>query len=170
MSRSLRPPVPHWALLRRTDIEDVANPGATYLARLRIIETPLFGIFLHAIRVPDKAQALHNHPWPFASVVLSGGYTETFSPDEQAAIDYQRRCQDERPPAHATERHWGRFSIHRIRHGEYHTITTLDDSRPAWTVIFVGRRRSDWGYATADGYVSHRIVEDKQREPAGGVE
>ena len=32
--------------------------------------------FLHNIRLPDEGRDFHDHPWPFKTTILSGGYTE----------------------------------------------------------------------------------------------
>ena len=50
--------------------------GALYLTRWYLVSTPFFGIALHRMDGPDARDTVHDHPWPFVSVVLRGGYVE----------------------------------------------------------------------------------------------
>jgi len=62
-----------WALWRWHDIE---LDGEKYLTRLQIFKTPFLSAKLHWIHRPDPDRDLHDHPWPFMSFVINGGYTE----------------------------------------------------------------------------------------------
>lgn len=42
-----------------------------------ILQHPLGTIRLHNIRMPDKDDVMHDHPWHFASLILKGGYSES---------------------------------------------------------------------------------------------
>lgn len=147
-----------WALLCLDRIAPAGKPG-TYLSRVRIVSTPWASLYLHAIRQPDSDRALHDHPWSFFSLVLSGGYTETFAGDLDDAQRYAKG-----DPDRTVERTWRPGSIHRIRRDEYHAITSLR-SGTAWTLLAVGPRRQGWGFATADGWVDHLAYESDQDEP-----
>jgi hypothetical protein len=103
-----------------------------YLWRLRVIQTPLFGIYLHKLCGPDPRDTLHDHPWSFTSFVLSGGYIE-FVPG----------------PYYAQSRHVNHVNVKRFNKS-YHWIAELDRT-PTWTLVFVGRRRRVWGYLDRDG-------------------
>lgn len=131
-----------WALLERYNIADTVDPTDTYLARLRIIETPWFGVYLHQIRRPDHDRALHDHPWNFVSFIIKGGYEETVP------------MFISRPAGLRRKRTWGPRSIHAMGIGKYHAITRLLDG-PAWTLVFVGRRVKNWGYITESGWIDH---------------
>ena len=138
----------NWALLEPKRICDISERSSLYLKRLYIIETPWFGVFLHAIHRPDHDRVLHDHPWPFASLVLRGGYAEEFAPDWGARLDDNGRllC--------SWRRAWMYGSLHRMRRGQFHRISHLSRT-PTWTLVFVGRRRSNWGYMTPQGWVDH---------------
>lgn len=142
----------HWALLRRTVVTFDDDPGSTYLARLRIVETPLFGLYLHRFGRPDASRHLHNHPWPFGSLVLRGGYSEVVAADFDHAVTYAK------DGSHSEHRHWRPGSWHRITMRQFHTIAVLD-AVPTWTLLFVGRRRTGWGFATEEGFVDHLAYE-----------
>jgi hypothetical protein len=123
-----------WQLCTRFDIPDRENSSATYLTRWRIIQTPWFGIYLHCIRTIDKDDALHDHPWPFVSIILRGGYLE------------------ERP-THAKRR--GFLSIAFRKATDLHRIVMLTRT-PTWTLVFAGPRKRRWGFQTENGWVNYR--------------
>jgi hypothetical protein len=61
---------PRWAFMRRFRL--TTAEGDTYLDRLRVVQTPWFGIYLHRLGTPDPGLDLHDHPWPFVSIILVG--------------------------------------------------------------------------------------------------
>lgn len=153
-----------WSIFSRWDIPDLFEPEHTYLTRFRIIDLPWFGLYLHIIRRCDMGRDLHDHPWGFVTLILSGGYTERWAPDGMYAV---RAARDLVP---TDQRHWRRGSVHRIRYGEFHSISHLD--RQVWSLVFRGPRRSSWTFATSRGLVDNdeyaRQVWAKAAHPAGG--
>lgn len=121
-----------WAFLEGFDIGAEGDP---YLDRLRIIQTPWFGIYLHHIHRPDKDRDPHDHPWAFASIVLAGAYTERVWPDKH-------------DPGRSVIRHRPRWSRAHLGRQAAHIITSLDG--PLWTLVLTGPRRAEWGF-WADG-------------------
>lgn len=64
------------ALWRWYEIRQGDGVGS-YLLRLVILRTKrLGGVMLHRIFKPDADRDLHDHPWPFVSIVLLGSYVE----------------------------------------------------------------------------------------------
>lgn len=124
-----------WALMSTFDIPCDLTETKVYLRRLRIIQTPWFGIYLHETSNPDVDPHLHDHPWTFWSLVLKGGYTE-------AHYSHGRR----------TVNVWRRWSIHRMKLGDFHKITHLL-RKPTWTLLLTGPRRKEWGFMTDKGWV-----------------
>lgn len=124
-----------WAFLKGFQI--VKN-GMPYLDRLRVVQTPLFSVYLHRIHTPDMDRDPHTHPWAFASVVLSGGYRETVWDDPGESWKCRRR-----------ER--GRFSVGSLNRVQAHRITEV--SGVLWTLVVTGPRRGSWGFWTQDGFV-----------------
>ena len=109
-----------------------------------MVETPWFAVYVHAIRRADSDRHLHNHPWRrFTTVILRGGYDEAVPAGDPFGADSPRRM-----------RTWRQASMHAVRLGDYHAIARLHRT-PTWTVMLVGRRCSDWGYATPAGHVPH---------------
>lgn len=54
---------------------DLIHDGRTFLRR-RGVDLRWFGVLVHQIDAPDPGIDLHDHPWPFVSIILRGGYTE----------------------------------------------------------------------------------------------
>lgn len=120
-----------WQFMSRFVIQ--TSQGGVYLDRLRIIDTPWFGIFLHKFLRPDSDPFVHDHPWTFFSIVLRGGYYEVVR-DNMTRKLYTR--------------HIGRFNLK--RRDDAHYIIALDQV-PTWTLVFHGKRRRTWGFNIPEG-------------------
>jgi hypothetical protein len=130
-----------WKLLNARDFGTIEDP---YLDRLRIVQTPLFGIYLHHIHRADKDPDPHDHPWGFFSLVLSGWYTEHVWLDKRNAVN----------PRWHTTRHRERWSLRMLRRRSAHIITEI--GAPLWTLVITGPDRDEWGFWTQAGYVPWR--------------
>lgn len=78
----------HRVLNRMYERRDIGIDGDLYLRRwyIRGVGTD-HQIFLHHIVRPDKGRELHDHPFPFKTRILSGGYYEQFiSPAAQTGV------------------------------------------------------------------------------------
>jgi len=98
---------------------------------------------LHYFHKPDDAGALHDHPWPFWTTVLSGGYVEerfVLSDQEGTRIldlgcspstsYYIRRCVDDRTYVTAQTPH---------------RVASIEDD--TWTLVTTGDTYShEWGF------------------------
>lgn len=117
-----------WALWDVFRVPDYDTEG-DYLTRIRIVQTPVFGIYLHRFDGPDPRPTLHDHPWAFTSIVLRGGYVErrldphTMKVEENAVV---------------------RFYNRKHPHNAHAIIRLL--RVPTWTLFLVGRRQRTWGY------------------------
>lgn len=129
---------PRWALWSRMSIP--CENGLVYLARLRIIQTPWFGVYIHDIYEPDADRDPHNHPWSFISIVLRGHYVERLHP-RPAGFSHHEYI----------EQRWRRFSAHRMGRRSAHRI--IEAAPGLKTLILVGPRRSSWGFFTPSRFV-----------------
>jgi hypothetical protein len=118
-----------WLILRNSDL-------SLYLKRFRIIQTPWFGVYIHWIYSTDSGRDLHDHPWPFVSVLLRGWYTEQIATE----LAENRLFVTE----HAVQ--W----INRKPATGLHRITWLSRT-PIVTLVFAGRRCREWGFMREDG-------------------
>lgn len=122
---------PRWALWSPMHIKK--PDGSSYLRRLRIVETPWFGLLLHHIDGPDTEADPHDHPWWFASMVLRGGYTEAVWP--LASLQFGK-----------VRNSWPRWTIHTMPLESAHRIINLDPG--TITLVVHGRRVKNWGFWT----------------------
>lgn len=110
--------------------------GVPYLDRLRIVDTPWFGVYLHRIKGPDPQPDPHDHPWDFTSIVLAGGYTEEVW---RAALG----------PIESYSRRWLVGSFHTMRgDGVAHRIVTAEPH--TITLILRRKRFREWGFWTIE--------------------
>lgn len=128
---------PRWAVWQRLTIP--CKDGTNYLVRLRIVQTPWFGIYLHDIHEDDGDRAPHNHPWSFFSLVLRGGYVERVYDDPAGR------------PNHWREQMHNRLSLHKMGRVAAHRITYASPGLK--TLILCGPRKESWGFFVDGEYV-----------------
>jgi hypothetical protein len=134
-----------WGFLDRFPIKDRTKPElGPLLVRTRIFCTPWFGVMLHVHYRPDTDRDMHDHPWPFVSVALRGGYTEQWATKGPGIHSGARTILTDKS-------HWFRYMPLTQRH-------RIDWVIPGTiTLIVRGRKKPDgeWGFYTPEGYVSH---------------
>lgn len=106
-----------------------SGEAGEYMRRYHLELTRDRAIRFHHILASDPGTDLHDHPWDFASVMLSGAYTEI---TPHGAVRYEAPCVITRRAE----------QLHRL---------VLDE--PAWTYVVCGPVRRHWGFATARGWV-----------------
>jgi hypothetical protein len=129
-----------WGLCRAVQIRKDVR-GNPFLDRLKVVQTPLFGIYIHVIYRPDADPDPHDHPWPFLSLVLAGEYREHIWSDPSKRGGWRLRIHS-------------RFCLRMVKRSQAHLIT--DVQRPVWTLCLVGRNHHDWRFWTQDGPVHWR--------------
>jgi hypothetical protein len=102
-------------------------------------------IRVHHILRSDEDRVLHDHPWPFATVILRGGYFE------------DRPIFTEPPdwivPEPTTTTFYGPGSILVRRSTSRHRLV-LPRWKDAWTLFMMGPRRQVWGFYTPHGKIA----------------
>lgn len=145
-----------WALVERVDVPDSNNPSELFMVRWRVVQTPWCGLYVHRIDKPDPRETLHDHPWPFTSLVLRGGYQERFGLREKGRFGIRLGGRRRGPITDVMWRmhRWG--SVHWMRKTDVHAIVSLRRS-PTWTLVLVGRRRPEpsWGYVEGSEWIPH---------------
>lgn len=142
-----------WALFYKVEIKkDPFGEGPeVYLRRWYLILTPYFSIRLHHILLPDLDRDFHDHPWPFVAFMLRGGYNETWRrPGEYPEYRIKR----------------ARF-LSRHRATDQHKIVEFLDRRnnDAWTLIFTGGDRRNWGFQTDQGWKRYQDYLEEDAVP-----
>jgi hypothetical protein len=115
-----------------------------HIVRLHLAQTPWFSVHLHWLLAPDPVLWLHDHPTDFFSIILWGGYTEIRNirlPDEFAPL---RELE--------VQRRW--FNTFYANPNDRHRIIVVLPGTV--TLSFHGRKRREWGYHTAAGWVGWR--------------
>lgn len=147
---------PEWAFFRWLRL---SNPdGSKYLTRLRIIQTPWFGLYLHWIYAPDGGRDLHDHPWWFVSFLIKGRYTEecgspwgdrwAFGIPDRAVIE----TANDGFKTYPTLWRWKNDIkwINRKSATGLHQILSMTRS-PVISLVLVGPRVRKWGFVTPKG-------------------
>jgi len=111
-----------------------------YYLFLRERERFPFNVFLHKFLKSDPDD-VHDHPWPYATVILKGGYWEWiphFDTMGRKIGEYQAW----RGPGH--------FRISKAN--SFHRIE-LDPDITAWTLFMPGPKQRDWGFLVKNKWV-----------------
>lgn len=123
---------------RRFDINDREDVSQVYIERYYLLfkDRPKWfpiNLFMHHICRSDD-HGFHDHPWPWASLVLRGGYWEET----------------------LEGRHWRGVGSFRFRPATFAHRIDIDRDRAGdetWTLFLVGLRIREWGYLTPTGWV-----------------
>jgi len=99
-----------------------------------------FIIFLHKFLKSDPDD-VHDHPWPYATVILKGGYWE-WIPHFDTVGRKTGEYQVWRGPGH--------FRISKAN--SYHRIE-LDPDITAWTLFMPGPKQRDWGFLVKNKWI-----------------
>ena len=54
------------------------NDDLPLMKRWILFRVPWLGIYIHKFYRSDYEMALHDHPWPFVTIILKNGYLEEF--------------------------------------------------------------------------------------------
>jgi hypothetical protein len=98
-----------------------------------------YNAFLHEIRGSDKDTykghlAYHDHPWPYTTVILTGGYWE-----HTPMIDHEGYIIGD------SKKFYGPGSILRRKPGHLHYLE-MGDKGTTWTLFMRGKRVQEWGF------------------------
>jgi len=111
-----------------------------YYVFLRDREWFPFNIFVHKFLKSDT-EDVHDHPWPFLTIILRGGYYE-WTPQ----FDSQGRKIAE------IARWYGPGSIRWASASQYHRVE-LDPDITCWTLFMPGIKTRDWGFLVKNKWV-----------------
>lgn len=127
-----------YELVGRSSPDYIIRPlgGEPYLYRWHVIPRNKIGanIYLHVQVASDPVRPLHDHPWDFQSVILSGGY-------------------DEHLPIGRVIRSPGDVIHHRAT--DQHRLELPPGAAYSMSLFTTGPVRREWGFMTPDGWVRH---------------
>jgi hypothetical protein len=117
-----------------------------------LLRVPVGTLRLHHILRSDADRHMHDHPFDFTSLILTGGYVEhrpgCYCEALRGAVGRHRRL------ARGICRFYGPGSIVRRRAEDLHRLELVDG--PTWTVVISGRYRRMWGFLTDTGWVPYK--------------
>ncbi|KAA2285458.1 hypothetical protein [Arenimonas fontis] len=128
----------------------VGGPESPYLRRWWVIpRNRWFNVYLHHFLRDDDDRALHDHPWPWCSILLVGSYIE----HTIAAGGIHRRQIREAPSIKIS----GPKRAHRIEllpntPNPANAFETWP-RKPCWTLFITGPRVREWGFHCPQGWV-----------------
>jgi hypothetical protein len=112
-----------------------------------------FNIFLHKFLKGDPDD-VHDHPWPYATLILKGGYWEWLPQFNSQGLKIGEIAKWRGP---------GSFRI--CRANSYHRIE-LDPSVTAWTLFMPGPKKRDWGFLVNNKWIQHEQYLKERYEQA----
>jgi len=101
-----------------------------------------FNVFLHKFLKSDPDD-VHDHPWPYATLILRGGYWE-WTPIFNNLGQKIGETQHWRGPGH--------FRI--CSANSYHRIE-LKEGTGCWTLFMPGPQRREWGFLVRNQWIQH---------------
>jgi len=123
-----------------------------YLTRYDILGTRFSNrwpkLFLHRFHRSDWDEALHDHPWPFWSLILWSGYYEVTS----------GIVEDVFGPGIAEKKRWYRAGSLLRRPADWTHRVELAPGREGktWSLVFAGKKSRSWGFHCPNGWVGWR--------------
>jgi len=114
-----------------------------------------FNVFLHKFLKGDPDD-VHDHPWPYCTVILKGGYYE-WIPQFNSDGTKSGEIRLWRGPGHF------RF----CRSTSYHRIE-LKEGVTAWTLFMPGPQKRDWGFLVKDNWIHHEKYLKERYENSTG--
>jgi len=113
-----------------------------------------FNVFLLKFLKSDPDE-VHDHPWPYATLILKGGYWEWI------------------PKINTLGEKWGEYKVWRgpghfrtCAPESYHRIE-LEPGVTPWTLFMPGPKKSEWGFLVNNKWIHNDIYLKGRREQAG---
>ena len=102
-----------------------------------------FNIFLHKFLKSDPDD-LHDHPWPFITIILYGGYWEH-------TVDGKKTW-------------WGAGTFRYASADTLHRISIDPNYPDIWTLFIPGPKQREWGFKTEKGWINNfQYLVDKKK-------
>ena len=110
-----------------------------------------FNVFIHKFHKSDPDD-VHDHPWPYATLILAGGYYE-YVPEFNSKGEMIAETKHWRKPGHF--RTCSANSYHRIE---------LDPTVTAWTMFMPGPQKREWGFLVKNKWVHNEHYLEERRQ------
>ena len=110
-----------------------------------------FNVFIHKFLKSDPDD-VHDHPWPYATLILSGGYWEWI------------------PKIDTLGHQWGEYRVWRgaghfriCDAKSYHRIE-LDPNVTAWSLFMPGIQKREWGFLVNNKWIHNEHYLEERRQ------
>jgi hypothetical protein len=110
-----------------------------------------FNVFIHKFHKSDPDD-VHDHPWPYATLILKGGYYEWTPVFDGEGKKIAETC-SWRGPGHF--RFCSANSYHRIE---------LDPNITAWTMFMPGPQKKEWGFLVKNKWIHNEHYLEERRQ------
>lgn len=114
------------------------------------------GIYVHHICRSDDDRDPHDHPWPYRSVVLSGGYWE----EEWRTLPADYDSGHPIRPWRAGVKWHGPLSFLRRPATWLHRLR-IPAGEECWTLVITGPQTREWGFETDEGWVPQQEYKNR---------
>jgi hypothetical protein len=152
-----------WLVRRAHKFTIEGSDGTAYMTRYTLLKLWGYAIYIHQFHRSDEDD-MHDHPFSFVTVILSGGYFEVIPSQDTLPGSLPSTEWTWYPPGAVLRRkaEW----VHRV---DLNTKSRFSDEPvEAWTLVFRGPKRRDWGFHTKQGWVHWKTYMD-QKFPHGWV-
>lgn len=123
---------------------DGTGPVSGFRPIARLLQRFDVAVRVHHILRSDSGRDPHDHPWPYLTVILRGGYWEQRYNDSGALVSVR----------------WhGVGSILFRRANSWHKLE-VPVGKTAWTLFITGKKAQTWGFRTRDGKVPYYEYEE----------
>jgi hypothetical protein len=112
-----------------------------------------FNAFIHKFLKSDPDE-VHDHPWPYATLILKGGYWEWIPKFDNIGKKFGE---------YRVWRGPGHFRV--CKSTSYHRIE-LDPNITAWTLFMPGPQKREWGFLVNNNWVHNEQFLKEKREQA----
>ena len=109
-------------------IIDDGQSDRPLMTRWIIFRFESFGMYIHKFHRSDHDRSLHDHPWPYVTIILKGGYSEVYFVRDREVVRRNYPGQILFRPA--TWRH----------------RVVLEKDKTSWSLVLVGPRCRRWGF------------------------
>ena len=116
------------------------TPSFSIYMQRWLVDFWLFSIRLHKFHRSDDDRAFHDHPWPFVTLMLRGGYWDVTENGENWIAPLSLRY---RPL------------------GYRHTVR-LPEGKCSWSLVLTGRYQHRWGFYVKNKLGGERFVNSKR--------
>lgn len=161
----------YWVLGYQSLHRNTVKPGWLHIgassSRFYNWLTERVAIRLHQILRSDDDRALHDHPFDYVSLILSGGYWEVTEMDyleyvREASSKYKYAGFGSTPDTIMVKRWYGPGSILFRTANSAHRLILDRESNDVWTLFIMGPKKQNWGFYTKEGKIPASVYLGEQ--------